>query len=375
MWCLRMKGWGLWLGCCLVVLLLIGNGVGVTADNNAYYLPVFYTPPSPEPLPPPVAYAAEPPVDFGAVRAELQQKGLELAFNKIGFHTGYGGNITGLEEWMTALDAAGVPIFLKSADHAEPLYQAQQLRAQSGVPHVLVFRRTGVAYDVPNYDLPAEEAAQQHWALHKATWPPELDPSVVWIETVNEVDKNRSEWLAEFALVTAQLAMADGFRWAAFGWSSGEPEPEHWQGPKMVEFLRLAAAYPDRIAIALHEYSFNAEEIGQGYPNLVGRFQALFAVCDEYGLQRPTILITEWGWEPTHVPPPEVALAHIQWAAWLYAAYPQVQGAAIWYLGSGFGGIADEAQLLISPVKDYSLSHYFGYTPGQGVVDPSLFGP
>ncbi|MCI0396715.1 MAG: hypothetical protein L0332_32435 [Chloroflexi bacterium] len=386
-------GWRLWLWCCLAVALGqamappasgVALAAGPAADgpipvarNNASfsYLPILFRSPSPQPLPPPVPYVATPPIDFAAVRAELQQQGLDLAFNKIGFHTGVGGNTQGLDEWMAALDAAGVPIFLKSADNAEPLYMAQQLMQQSGVPHVLVFRRTGAQYDVPNYDLPPQEAAQQHWALHKAAWPPELDPSLVWIETINEVDKNRAGWLAEFALATAQLALADGYRWAAFGWSSGEPEPEHWESPKMLEFLSLAGAYPDRLAIALHEYSFDAADIGRLYPDLAGRFQALFQVCDDHLIRRPTILLTEWGWEPTHVPAPELAIEHIEWAAWLYAAYPQVKGAAIWYLGGGFGGIADEAQLLIAPVRDYSLSHYFAYTPGQGAIDPTLFQP
>jgi hypothetical protein len=381
------RGWGLWLGCCLVGLWLMGSAsfaAPLTVEptphsgrGSAYftYIPTSFSPPSAEPLPPPLAFSAEPPIDFGAVRAELGQQGLGLAFNKIGFHTGMGGNLTGLDEWMEALDAAGAPIFLKSADNAQPLYEAQQLAQQSGVPHVLVFRRTGVEYDVPDYNLPPVQAAQAHWALHKAAWPPELDPSLVWMETVNEVDKNRAEWLAAFALETARLALADGFRWAAFGWSSGEPEAKHWAGPKMVEFLRLAGSHPDRLAIALHEYSFDIDDIGRWYPDLVGRFQALFGVCDEQGIGRPTILITEWGWEPMDVPLPEVALAHIEWAAWLYAAYPQVKGAALWYLGDGFGGIADEAQLLIGPVREYSLSHYFGYTRGQGAVDPWLFNP
>jgi hypothetical protein len=37
----------------------------------------------------------------------------ELAFVKIGFHVGMGGNIEGLYEYMEALDAAGVPFFPK----------------------------------------------------------------------------------------------------------------------------------------------------------------------------------------------------------------------------------------------------------------------
>jgi hypothetical protein len=194
-------------------------------------------------------------------------------------------------------------------------------------------------------------------------WPPELDPELVWIETINEVDKNRSEWLAEFALETARLALRDGYKWAAFGWSSGEPEPEHWQSPAMLEFLRLAAANPDRLAIALHEYSYLVDEIDHQYPYKVGRFQTLFRICDEYGIPRPTVLITEWGWTYRDVPPPDEAMADIAWASRLYAPYPQIKGAALWYLGGGFAGIADEAQRLIEPVMIYSLTTYFAAPP------------
>ena len=87
---------------------------------------------------------------------------------KIGFHTGIDGNIEGLDEWMASLDAAGIPIFLKSVDDAEPLYKAQLLGKASGVPHNLVFRRsTGkisdANYDVPNYSFEPKDAAQAHW--------------------------------------------------------------------------------------------------------------------------------------------------------------------------------------------------------------------
>lgn len=143
----------------------------------------------------------------------------------------------------------------------------------------------------------------------------------------------------------------------------------------MIDFLQLAAAHPDQIAIALHEYSYETDDIANIYPYLVGRFQALFQICDRHGIPRPTILITEWGWEYQDVPPVAEAMDDITWAAWLYAAYPQVRGAAIWYLGYGYGGIADQAQQLIAPLTEYSLHHYFSLTPGQGSVDPSLFAP
>ncbi|HUM71637.1 MAG TPA: hypothetical protein PLK31_22650, partial [Chloroflexota bacterium] len=150
------------------------------------YLPLLFTPPPPlpPPLPPPVPYSATPPIDFTAVRADLQEQGLDLAFNKIGFHTAFSDYNAQLQQWMAALDAAGVPFVVKSVDNAQPLVYAQQLMQQSGVPHILIYRRSSPDYDLPNYNLPPDVAAQEHWARHMAVWPQELDPSLVWIETV-----------------------------------------------------------------------------------------------------------------------------------------------------------------------------------------------
>ncbi len=351
--------------------------------TTTLYLPVIQQPPPPfpPPLPPPLIFSSTEPVDFTAVSVTLRSQGLELAFNKIGFHHGIGG-IDGDDpefvQMLTDLDAAGAPFFLKSTDNAQPIFIAQEIMRTSGVSHTLVFRRVSgpdnqYNYDVPIYTLPPADAALLHWQKHLEGFPAELDPSLIWIETINEVDKERSAWLGDFALETAQLAIADGFRWAAFGWATGEPEPEHWESPEMLEFLRFAGEHPDQIAIALHEYSLENEQISRWYPYLVGRFQALFDVCDQHGIPRPTVLITEWGWEYASVPSVSVALEDIAWASWLYAAYPQVKGAAIWYLGGGFGGVAEEARQLIGPMRDYSLTHYFGYTAGVGAIDPQLF--
>ena len=307
------------------------------------------------------------------MRQQLQAQGQDIGFAKIGFHVGIGGTVVGLDEWMQRLDSAGVPFFLKSADNAEPIFKAQNLMQASGVPHVLVFRTTNDS--VPDYNLSPEVAAAQNWALHKAAWPPELDPSLVWIATINEVDKERSEWLAEFALITAQLAISDGFKWAAFSWASGEPEVEDWQSPPMVTFLRFAAANPDRVAIALHEYSYTQSDIRHQYPYKLGRFQQLFNVCDQYNIARPTVLITEWGWEYNHVPAPEQALQDIAWAARMYAFYPQIKGAAIWFLGGFYDDIDDETQRLIQPVTEYSLRNYFviPLLPALAPIDPEQF--
>jgi hypothetical protein len=339
-------------------------------------LPVVYRP-APPSQPLPIRVTADPPIDFEAARTAVQAQGRDIAFNKIGFHVGVGGNREGLDETIAALDAAGVPAFIKSANDAEPLYKAQQLMLTSTVPHILVYRDVDQGIHESDYGLPAEHVAAENWQSNKDVFPPELDPSLIWLETINEPDKNRAEWLAEFSLAQAKLAVVDNRRFAAFSWSSGEPETVQWESKAMLEFLRYAAEYPDNVAIALHEYSYTTASIAEGYPWLVGRFQKLFTICDKHNIPRPTILITEWGWEYQHVPTVDEAMEDIEWASRLYAAYPQVQGAAIWYLGEGdaFGSIADQAQKLITPTRDFSLSNYYVIDPNPLPIDESLFEP
>lgn len=324
----------------------------------------------PTPTPEPVAT-----LDVSARRAELEGTDSELAFSKIGFHVTFLEEKGVLDRWMEELDAAGIPFFLKTVDNAEPLFKAQKLAQESGVPHTLVFRATG---GVPDYSLPPEEAAKEHWELHRDLFPPELDPSLVWVETINEVDKNRSAWLAEFALETARLAMADGFRWAAFGWASGEPEPEDWELPAMLEFLRLAGENPDRVAIALHEYSLDAEDgLRELYPYRLGRFMQLFEVADRHDIPRPTVLITEFGWEYNNIPPVDQAMDELTWAADLYASFPQVKGAALWNLGAGccFGTVSEEVHQLIDPVRRFNLTTAYSIprAPEQASTDHELY--
>lgn len=330
----------------------------------------------------PERVSGTPPIDFAAARTAAQTQGLDLAFNKIGFHVGIGGNRTGLRESLIALDAAGVEFFLKTANDAQPIFEAQELAKASGMDHTLVYRDAatrigGVNIDIPNYNLPPAQAALLNWQANRLAFPPELDPAFVWMETINEPDGTKAAWLGAFALEQAQLAVAEGVRYAAFGWANGQPEPEDWETPEMLAFLRFAADHPQQIAVALHEYSFSTDEIGLAYPFFIGRFQRLFDICDKHGIPRPAVLITEWGWEYDDVARPPEALEDIAWASWLYAAYPEVKGAAIWYLGQGdqFGSIADRAQKLIAPVTEYSLSNYFLYQPGSRPIDAELFRP
>ncbi len=371
---------------CLPAVLIawqLGRPASGRAAGQQVYLPYVNNPclkPGTPVLPAPEVYSSSSPVNFAAAASDLNRRGLALAHLKIGFHVAVGGNRTGIGDYFQKLDQAGVPFLYKSVNDGGALLEVIQ---KTSGPHLLVFRRSGFGsdpyggfnYDVPDYSLSPQEAAARHWERHLKVFPPELKnyKSRIWLETINEIDKNRSEWLAEFALETARLALRDGYNWAAFGWSSGEPERSHWSGPKMVEFLRLVGQNPNRLAIALHEYSYSKSNIRNGYPYLIGRFQQLFQVADQHDIPRPTVLITEWGWEYNQVPEPAQAMQDIAWAARLYAYYPQVKGAALWYLGPGFDPIQDQAQKLIQPVADYGIRNYFGIVGGIGCLDPNIF--
>lgn len=304
--------------------------------------------------------------------------------NKIGFHTGPAGNRTGLNRggFMERLDQARIPFMIKSVDDYGPCFEGVEYILKSGVPHVIVYRLStagqndGFTYDIPRYDdFPndPEAAAQKHWEKTLAKLPREFNKEHVWLELINEVDRNRCDWLGQFAAYCAALAVRDGYKITMFGWSSGEPEKEGWATRGMLEYLRLCAQHPDRFAISIHEYSYNKEDIKDGFPYKLGRFKELFAVCDEFGIARPMVHITEWGWEYQSVPPPDRAMEDIRWANKLYGPYPQIQGAAIWYLGRGgeFGSIHNETQQLIAPLTELTLNETFTVeldTPPEPVI-------
>ena len=120
---------------------------------------------------------------------------------KIGFHTGPGGNATGIgANYWVKLDSAGIPCFQMSADSYGQCYEVIELRRESGVPHVVAFRLTtlgqadGFNYDVPQYLLDPVDAAHIQWQAIVSKLPPEYrdDPfhrQHVWLVVCNEVDK------------------------------------------------------------------------------------------------------------------------------------------------------------------------------------------
>ena len=99
----------------------------------------------------------------------------------------------------------------------------------------------------------------------------------------NEQDKQRR--LAGLVLCRAGRASGGkpGGVSAGQGWATGEPEPDHWQTPGWLAYLRLCAARPDRLAVTVHEYSLSADEIMETSLWLVDRVRFLFEA-----MRRPT---------------------------------------------------------------------------------------
>lgn len=276
----------------------------------------------------------------------------------VGFHFGPGGNRNGwIQNYLLPLTEAGIPAVIKSVDDPGPLIEAQAIAIASGVPHHLIWRRSGNQFDVPNYNDTPRKAALDHFKLHLAEWPQDLEPELTWWETINEVDKERSEWLNEFAIETAQLILSSPYRWLAFGWSSGEPEVAHWEDIK--DYLTMTAHHPHKLGVALHEYSYD-DDIKNLFPYLVGRHEFLFDLMSDWG-NLPTVYITEFGWHYNKLPTHEDCLAAMQWTANLYRKYPNIKGAALWYLGMGYGNIHNQAQQLLAPWAQYIIQD--GYQP------------
>ena len=300
------------------------------------------------------------------------------SYQKIGFHVSVGGNRNGIGNYYSALDQAGIPINLMSADDYGACKEVADISRASGIPHVVAYRVTtrgqgdGFDYDVPLYGANPANAASIHWQAVRAKLPPGdisqggYDREKVWIVICNEVDKNQSDWLGQFAYEYSLLTRADGFKAVFFGFASGEPEYEHWETPGMQRFLRECAKFPHLLGVSLHEYSYSIDDIKNAFGYLVGRVAThLYDACDELQIARPTVLITEWGWQATDVPSVNLGLKDIKEIANFYSPFPQILGANIWYLGSGFGNIADQVQPYIDPVTDLSLVY-----EAPGVVPP-----
>lgn len=282
----------------------------------------------------------------------------------VGFHAGVGGNRTGIGVYMATLDSRGIPFAVKSVKDEGLIAEALRF---TGAPHHIIYRDTnpgGAASDLPNYDLPPAQAAYEHWQRVRDALPGAVVTARhrVWVETCNEPDKNRLEWLAQYALAYCKLALADGFRVIPFSLNAGEPEPEQWLAPHMRALLSYIGDKRSHIALGLHDAKIGdiSAPLSAFTPWLVGRDLFLKQACDQLGLPYPTVYNTEWAWSYNDLPEAEAVRRDLRDLMTLHQGQGLVQAAFLFTLHGGqeWGSLPDQLQARLNDVTDIVLAHY-----------------
>lgn len=271
-----------------------------------------------------------------------------FAFNKIGFHSGPGRKPKALLSYLSQLDQAGVPFVLSIEDDVALCRTAL---GYTNAPHVVALRLSATA--APDYTLDPDLAAEKTWLVLEKQLPADLDPSRFWLQPIHQPDPLQSDWLGQYAAEFGQTAVARGYKIAMFGWAAGEPAADLWATAGMVRYLELCQKHPTQLGIALHEYSRDPRLIWREKGQHIGRFNQLFATCDQLGLARPLVVITEWGWTTSALPSASIALEQIREASTFYAPYPQILGAALYSLTGDIGG---RVKRLVAPLTEFALN-------------------
>lgn len=288
-----------------------------------------------------------------------------------GPHCTTGNYLDGIGDIWRDLNSRGVPCHVKCVDGYGPIYELMQIGDAHGVENVCVYRlgtAGGILWGVPNWHASSPQAAaHQHVAKMLEYLPPEFDKRV-WLEVINEPDKDEdvslgwtaaeyASWLGYFSVACAEKLNALGYKHLAYGYSSGESEIEDWETEGQLAYLRYCDAHHEKAGLALHEYSYQPAELAVD-TWLIGRFTRIFDVCDAYSLRRPKVAITEFGWTLWEVPEPEIAIPQLAHASDdLYAKHPEILGVAIWHYGSGWKNIKYKAHRLLEPMHKMAKAY------------------
>jgi murein DD-endopeptidase MepM/ murein hydrolase activator NlpD len=275
--------------------------------------------------------------------------------SKIGFHIAANcGGCQGISEMWRKLDDADIPFAVYSANDAGVIAQASEYPNAT-----LVYRDVEAStVDPAHHGMDAAAAAKVYWQRTKERMPAEIHAlkDRVWIELLNEPSRADARFIGGLMVEMAQLAVAEGWRVMGPGWSSGEPEEEDWLLDTWKVYLRLCAANPNRVALSLHEYSYD-NDIHRWEWYLIGRFRYVHDACDRLGIAYPRIFVTECGWTLNSMPGDAQAKIDIDWLAKLYAE-SGIECAMLWTLqsGKGNGDLPERLNALIPWLTDYTLN-------------------
>jgi hypothetical protein len=309
------------------------------------------------------------------------------AYNKIFFNLGPLAAAAGLGPAIERISSQKIPMFLAATDGMAGLFDLQTAARKYGVPHLGSIRFTGYTpggfyLENPDFTQPVEVTAPRNWAEHFKLLPPEMDRGIIAVSTINEPRHYLSwgqensdptdwpdpvpgytgwaDWLGHFSVVQAQLALAAGVRYFAYGWATGCPEEGAYMQPWQVEYLKLTAQHPGQLGYAINEYSLDTADLFAGNGRLVTRFTDIHDAADRLGVPRPPIILRELGWTLNNAPGKDQAMREIAKLAEILAQHPNILGAGLWTLISrGWGDVHKKIEPLIPEVEAFTLSTTF----------------
>ena len=318
----------------------------------------------------------------------------------IGLQTSTTGRPQGIGEVIQELTRNNIAFFSAATDSFSILTDLQNAREQNPhVPHTGNFTPTGYIdlgggeqyhLSVPEYGKPhSEEIARKHWDMVELRVPIKRDGETdspidwdipcIWVSTWNEVRayvgwykngdtkeepeqpvigyEGNADLIGWQAYEIGREAVKRGYRWAAFGFSGGNPEEGFWEAPGVLAYLKLCHENPEQLGIALHEYSLTDTILNR--PDHIGRFKQLHESCDRHNLRRPVIQIKEFGWRDIKIPnSKKVAMQELIEVAGMYMEHPNIHGAAIWTVQKWQNsGIRDKVVALIPHLREAALEH------------------
>jgi hypothetical protein len=322
------------------------------------------------------------------------------------------GPVNSLRGWgdlVRNVNAVARPVFAAASDATPADIQSDQLNAGN---FIATEDDWGQRFDFnPTVYNSADEAhaawqkfAQKRWALFKMRITTDLDPAISalsieneqrgWLGWKQEGDPNPEVgsipgftgwadcegWQAYYTALEI-LKDTKPWRYFAFAYSGGLPELGVWEQPGMRAYLELCAGHPDRLGVALHEYSFNDDLFnsvtwGNSSTDAVGwnifRFKHLFDACDRMGIRWPQVHIKEFGWHERKLgPTKEITRRDLERAAEVYAQYPQIEGVALWTGARGWGDVDKQVEGLIPFMQEMALTRTWEIEePTEPPVEP-----
>ena len=280
----------------------------------------------------------------------------------IGFHCGVGRR-NGVGDYMRRLDEAALPFALCSVDDDGLIGEAL---SYTNADHWIVFRPMtdawGQLLEVPQHSGNASsynETVQSHYqrVLSALRRKPNVEANKdrVWVSILNEVDQDQHAFVDNLCLGVAILLNDMGYKVVLPNWATGSRYIDDLDTPEHLALLRYAGENRDKCAIGIHEYSLD-DDLFNGYPYLVGRWQFYIDVCDEHGIPYPQFIVKEFGMHENHALDASAVIPQLR--ELMQRDRPDIPR-MFWGMQPWHGTITEDTERLVTPITDFVLSERF----------------